>query len=1031
MICPACWKQTAFAIVCLLATAAPSGAQRPHFYTYNSENGLASPEPDQVFISSSGELWVDYSCCEHISRFDGVNWTHYPLDKLGLPSQLNFLAENEQGGWWTLPPWLVCFTPEGVWEKYSIPNGSAASWDPRANEPIGLDSALYEFRFNPSARVFVPSKEPIYTLKSGEIFLTMNYTEDGFPYLHFTHSSNFGHYIRFGSGFQDSLKYPYPFFLRVLANGSPGGFFFQDGRLGWYEAGESTPVSLLMPNGREAQAVSRVDIRKRQVGAAKEERPFGLIVKDPDTENLLLGMVDEDRKLRILLDHVPDNYMPAFTQDGEGAWWFSTSSGVMRANPFLLTFSETYPDMVYGLHAIGEDEDGRIWMGGYHGQGGFSVFDGKALRRVKLEGETTRVLPGSYRSPSGSLYFLTERLQNSLVAVQNGRIESRPGQERLIGYYFCPLSSGEVAIGHTEIGLCIAEESDGVLVSKQIIGKERGMLLDNVLTIAEDRAGRLWLGRTAQGLALYDPARDAAVTWLRSIEDTTTLGALSLLIDERGGLWIGAHNGLHYLPDAHLFDYHKDNPFQRAQRIELPGAPRDVIHFLAETEKYIAVGSERGVYFYDKKYSGVRPRIFSLIYGKDIDGGSSEQNAVLLDSKGFLWVGAQRGATRIDLNKLSFDTSETSISLSSFLAGGEETLLPDGRIGKIPANKRNIEFSFLPSGNPLLKDDLYYDVRIINEKGEALFQRLLIRDKTLEMGYLPYGKHTLHIRAYKHNVLSGEAEWPFSVPRILPENPWFWGLIAALTLTIPFLWYLHRKQRQQLVLKHQVAAEKARRKQDELQLQALSNFFNPHFINNALHWVQSRYRKDPDTRLIIDKLASNVDILYRNTQGRKAYHSLEQELEVVKNYLSIQQVRFGDSLQVALSIPEDKESLWEFNIPAMLLQIHVENAVEKGIRNWGDGKGRLSFSVQLSEGACQVVIEDDGKGRPLLPPREPENGRSSSTAVMSMLIELLNTYNTEPISVRFEDRIFHAPEKGPHGTRVIIHLPKRYRYEFS
>ena len=297
--------------------------------------------------------------------------------------------------------------------------------------------------------------------------------------------------------------------------------------------------------------------------------------------------------------------------------------------------------------------------------------------------------------------------------------------------------------------------------------------------------------------------------------------------------------------------------------------------------------------------------------------------------------------------------------------------------------------------------------------------------------YLPFGNYTLRVKAYKHNVLSGEAEWLFTVPRMLQENPCFWVLIASLALAIPFLWFIHRKQRQQLVLKHQVAAEKARREQDGLRMQALSNFFNPHFINNALHWVQSRYRKDPDTRLIIDKLASNVNILHSNTEQGRAYHSLKQELEVVENYLSIQQVRFGDSLQVALSIPDDKDVLAAFNIPAMLLQIHVENAVEKGIRNWGNGSGRLSFSVRLSEDACRIEIEDNGKGRTPSPDIETENGPNGSTAVMGALIELLNAYNDDPITVRFEDRIFHTPETGSHGTRVIIHLPKRYRYEFS
>ena len=46
--------------------------------------------------------------------------------------------------------------------------------------------------------------------------------------------------------------------------------------------------------------------------------------------------------------------------------------------------------------------------------------------------------------------------------------------------------------------------------------------------------------------------------------------------------------------------------------------------------------------------------------------------------------------------------------------------------------------------------------------------------------------------------------------------------------------------------------------------------------------VRQRYRKDPETTLVIGKLADNLEILYRNTQSRKPYHSLTQELEVVQ-----------------------------------------------------------------------------------------------------------------------------------------------------
>ncbi|MBK8880138.1 MAG: response regulator [Haliscomenobacter sp.] len=115
-------------------------------------------------------------------------------------------------------------------------------------------------------------------------------------------------------------------------------------------------------------------------------------------------------------------------------------------------------------------------------------------------------------------------------------------------------------------------------------------------------------------------------------------------------------------------------------------------------------------------------------------------------------------------------------------------------------------------------------------------------------------------------------------------------------------------------------------------------------------------------------------------------------------------------------------------VPALLLQIHTENAIEKGIRD-REGAGQFLLRVRRQEGGCEIVIEDDGRGRP--EQTELYTQRKGSTAVMDELIHLLNAYNPEPITVRYVDFIYGAPDTGQYGTRVVLFIPKSYRYECS
>jgi hypothetical protein len=1021
----------------LLGATVSTFAQRPFHFLYVFDKHLPSPEATSVSFTSSGEGWVCYSSGEYISRFDGVNWVHYQMTALGLPAGLNFYGENGQGVWFQVFKnnmlTVVRFTKNQMWESYNL-SATSTYFNRENGALVSLGTDLYEYTFDAEEKKFVRSEEPLLSLSDPKelVMSLVNEISDGEAYVLTDMSVTGSRRYHYGKGFAQFFETDDVTFapLSVSEKGIKG-VYQKEGKYYWFSEGTYTPLRIRLPNGREARIIQKASLRTNAEERFPRKHLSGFIAEDPVDNVSYLYRLDSLGNAHLVLSHLL-GVLKSFSQDRQGNWWYASSNGLVRTDQALLTFDEADPDMVKGLHTIGEDEEGNIWFGGYNDRGWFAVYDGTRLQRRYFKDGALPILPGTYRNASGVQYFFAEGLpglytlkDNKFTGLKIFHTDSKP----LTGYFFHPLSNGKIGLGLTTRGLGIADEISGLISHIKLIGKDKGMLLDNVLTITEDRGGRLWLGRTSQGIALYDPGRDTAVTWLRSPEVPGSVGALSSCLGDDGRLWLGAHNGLYYLTQPERFDYKNDTLFSHLKKLHLPGGDESAVSLLKNIPDFLVIGSNRAIYFLDKKYRGERPRIYTLQYGEDIAGLGSEQNSVLHDSKGFLWIGSQTCATQINLRQLSFDTSATGIRLSYFRAGDTEVPIDDNRIGKLPGKKRNLKITFSPSGNPFLRDDLFYDIFIIGEKGDTLFRQREVRQREIELAYVPYGDYTLRVVAYKHNVLSGAANFSFRVPQLLTESHWFWLGLATLILVIPFSWILYRNKQQKLVLKHQVELEQSNREKDSLKIQALSNFFNPHFINNALHWVQSRYRKDPETALVVGRLSDNVEHLYANTQSGKAFHSLRKELEIVGNYLKIQEVRFGIELNKGICLPANQSFLDEVQVPSMLLQIHSENAVEKGIRNRKQAS-HFALHVENTASGIRITIEDDGRGRPPDAVDEPAS-RKGSTAVMNDLVRLFNSYNREPIDVRYDDHIFQDEHAVTYGTRVSIFIPKNYHYELS
>jgi len=141
-------------------------------------------------------------------------------------------------------------------------------------------------------------------------------------------------------------------------------------------------------------------------------------------------------------------------------------------------------------------------------------------------------------------------------------------------------------------------------------------------------------------------------------------------------------------------------------------------------------------------------------------------------------------------------------------------------------------------------------------------------------------------------------------------------------------------------------------------LSALESRVNPHFLFNALNTIAVRAR-DGDamgTARITEQLS---EILRRTLRRDQAHEvTLAEELEVVQQYLGIEQARFADRLRMTFDVSDD---VLDAAVPSFAIQHLAENAVRHGIARQADA-GKVSVSAHRDGADLEVRVSDDGGG---------------------------------------------------------------------
>ena len=260
-------------------------------------------------------------------------------------------------------------------------------------------------------------------------------------------------------------------------------------------------------------------------------------------------------------------------------------------------------------------------------------------------------------------------------------------------------------------------------------------------------------------------------------------------------------------------------------------------------------------------------------------------------------------------------------------------------------------------------------------------------------------------------------------PRPWWQQWWVW-LVAVLLLALA-VWWMARRFEQRQARKKMERLEDERVKK-ELQLSAVRLKAIPHFHSNVLASIEyfvSNHSTDEATHYL--KLYSDFTNQTLSDIDRPS-RPVTDEVDYVRAYLELEQLRYGERLQYTISVAPDVDQ--KVPLPTMLLHTYCQNAVKHGIAN-KTGVGHVTVTVRSERrnGADGVLVSvsDDGVGR-----SEAAHAGGPSTKqglkILSQQIDLYNRTNRHHIQQHVTDLTDN--EGHPAGTCFETWVPVDFKY---
>jgi len=282
---------------------------------------------------------------------------------------------------------------------------------------------------------------------------------------------------------------------------------------------------------------------------------------------------------------------------------------------------------------------------------------------------------------------------------------------------------------------------------------------------------------------------------------------------------------------------------------------------------------------------------------------------------------------------LMFIAGVTLMTAVSFYGSKYTTELPGLSFEKYEINERRQRASLMEKEMNVANTDYY------------LYKKNGVPDSAKYVSALKIKKMTGWFRDQAGN-------WQFEEQR---KGRYFWGfvfnvILTAMWLLIYLVWHYVERNRKDHIDKLRLEGMVK-----SLELKTIKSHINPHFIFNALNSIRALVDENPPrARTAITELSN----ILRSSLKADSLETvpLHQELDIVRDYLALEHMRFEERLKIEMRIDEDTLNQ---PIPPMMLQTLVENAIKHGISRDMNG-GLIRISSYLKNDQHELIVQNTG-----------------------------------------------------------------------
>jgi ligand-binding sensor domain-containing protein/two-component sensor histidine kinase len=910
-----------FAVLLLLSTGAYS--QQFYFKNYSAENGMPFVQVYAIFQDSKGFLYT--GGYNGLSRFDGKQFTNINF-KTGLADNyVNAICEDRTGR-------IIVATKKGV----SIIEDNKVHKDKVIGALTG--SNVVCLKTDKNGDVIMGTQKGLFTLKDNTV-TKMEGTEN-FDIKDILVVDD----ITYCATNKGVLK---------LTQGKPQLITVKDG---------------LSSNNINCLSISQ-DKYRLAIGTLN-----GLSIYDLSNGKIVVYQIENG---------LIDNNISCLFYDADNSLWIGSQTGLIKYENKEFNYYNIYYDNNSNIiRCMLKDMEGNMWFGTHGGiyrfrDKSFSTFD-------KING------PGN-----AFIFEIFENKQDLFVCSENNGIyKYSQGYFKRYGVNDGLPSNVCRSGGVDKNGRVLFETDAGVFelknerFTKVIISKQ---IKPPHYKLYCDREGVTWLGGI-NGISTFsvNAAGGVDTNFLKIPTNSEEYTTTDISEDDQGYKWLCAYQaGLYRIKGNTIEDFGKKLGLTSTDFISVRTTAKTM--FVGTLNGLMAVDLKTNAYKFIKSEDGlISDIIYSIGFAKDrtvlwvgtnigissldveefektgklkinsfgknegFAGIECNTNGVYEDEKGAVWFGTISGLIKYLPNNYQPNNTLTKTNIYNFKLGDIDTVLRSGADIKY----RNNNITFYYRGICLTDPD-----KVLYKKKLEGYDRgfsLPSEDDNAKYSNLAPGTYTFLVTSCNNEGIWNEDPTAFVFTILTPFYRTWWFVIFAIGFTV-FSVYIVFKVRLNNIKNKQQKDFERKVEMSKIELKALRSQMNPHFVFNSLNSIQHYIfnSKSDEAVKYLNKFAKLMRVILNNSD--KPTVAIEDDLEALKLYLELEQMRFEDKFEYRFEI--DKNVDLDYDImPPMLLQPYVENAILHGLTPRKE-KGLLTIGIRNEEHFIICTIADNGIGR--------------------------------------------------------------------